>query len=355
MEAQALPSIACLGQWQSAGIWFRDSGIQLENGGVSRYYRGDTQTHLPVSTEITGYAAHGLLGIDPESAIRAGEFLANCAWDKKQRTFPFETVGPDQSAYFFDLGIIARGLLALWRHTGSPHWLDMAAAAGDAMLRDFEAPRGYHVILDLPDKQPRDYAMWWSRRPGCFQLKAALAWRELAAVTGNELYRRHFERQLNFAIETAPQFFTPWHDDIRLMDLLHPHCYYLEGLLADWKKHAGLIREGIASAQRHRRALQDRFLRSDVCAQLLRVRLMAHHLDICRLDLANAEEEVAALRTFQMESEDPRLNGAFAFGQRDGKTLPHANPVSTIFAVQALQWWSDYEAGSFHAAPADII
>ena len=354
MEAQALPSVACLGQSLSAGIWFRDSGIQLDNGGVSRYYRGDTQTHLPVSTEITGYAAHGLLGIDPDAALRAGEFLVNYAWDEDQQTFPFETDGT-QSAYFFDLGIIARGLLALWRYTGSSLWLEMAAAAGDAMLRDFEAHHGYHVIVDLPGKRPRDHSTWWSQRSGCFQLKAALAWRELADATGNHLYWRHFQRQLDFAVETAPEFFALWRDDLRVMDLLHAYCYYLEGLLADWSKHAGLIRDGIQTVQRYRRTLQDQFLRSDVCAQLLRVRLLAHHLDVVRLDAAAAEEEVSALRVFQMDSEDPRLNGAFAFGIRQNNMLPHANPVSTIFALQALQWWSDYEAGTFNAVPVDII
>ena len=43
-----------------AGCWFLSSGIQDEHGGVARYYRSDIRQNLPVSSEITGYAASTL-------------------------------------------------------------------------------------------------------------------------------------------------------------------------------------------------------------------------------------------------------------------------------------------------------
>ena len=44
-------------QLARTGEWFLRSGIQESNGGVARYYRTDVRRNLPVSTEITGYAA----------------------------------------------------------------------------------------------------------------------------------------------------------------------------------------------------------------------------------------------------------------------------------------------------------
>jgi hypothetical protein len=46
--------------------------------------------------------------------------------------------------------------------------------------------------------------------------------------------------------------------------------------------------------------------------------------------------EADALAEFQQASDDPRIDGGFAFGRRDGVVSPHINPVSTAFAMQAL-------------------
>ena len=43
-------------------------------------------------------------------------FLTSVAWDARLRVFPFEC-SERPLAYFFDSGIIIRGLLSLWRVT----------------------------------------------------------------------------------------------------------------------------------------------------------------------------------------------------------------------------------------------
>jgi hypothetical protein len=85
------------------------------------------------------------------------------------------------------------------------------------------------------------------------------------------------------------------------------------------------------------------FVRSDVYAQLLRARIYAR--DAIPVDRVAAREEAEALRAFQPETSDPRTNGAFFFGRLDGQIVPHANPVSTAFAIQALHVWEAFEAG----------
>ena len=166
-----------------AGEWFLHSGIQEPNGGVARYYRTDLERNHTVSTEITGYAAsvfvylHAATGDERylDRARSAARFLTRTAWDSASGTIPFE-IDPPAFTYFFDCGIVVRGLLSTWRVTGEQEFLDVAAALGKSMARDFASEDGsFHPILSLPDKRPleRD-ASRWSRCPGCYQLKSAV-------------------------------------------------------------------------------------------------------------------------------------------------------------------------------------
>ena len=67
---------------------------------------------------------------------------------------PFE-IDPAAFTYFFDCGIVVRGLLSVWRATGEPQYLDAAVATGDSMTRDFAGPLGdFHPILAPPFPHP---------------------------------------------------------------------------------------------------------------------------------------------------------------------------------------------------------
>jgi uncharacterized protein YyaL (SSP411 family) len=119
------------------------SGIQNRDGGVARYYRSDSATNALVSTEITGYAASALTYLhsrtgNPEyldAAVRAARYLTREVWDSAASTFPFEP-GSDR-AYFFDIGIIVRGLLAVWRATGEEQFRTRAQEATLSLAFDF--------------------------------------------------------------------------------------------------------------------------------------------------------------------------------------------------------------------------
>ena len=116
---------------------------------MARYYRSDLLKNAAVSTEITGYAVSTLVFLHErtrdaeylERAVRAARFLTRRAWDRSLGTFPFERGlnGAESGgfAYFFDCGIIVRGLLAAWRATGEAEFRDTAIAAGRGMLTDF--------------------------------------------------------------------------------------------------------------------------------------------------------------------------------------------------------------------------
>ncbi len=331
-----------------AGDWFLRSGIQEPSGGVARYYRADLERNHPVSTEITGYSASALvylhsLTVDQrylDGALAAGRFLAGAAWDPASCVLPFE-LDPPALTYFFDSGIAVRGLLSVWRATGAAEFLAVAAMLGDSMSRDFAAgPLEFHPILSLPEKRPlpRDPARW-SHSPGCYQLKSAMAWWDLSEATGDLAFRQPYEALLSAALRDAPGFLPGHPVRAKVMDRLHAYLYFLEGLLpcSGDPPCATAIREGIGRVAGYLREIAPQFERSDVYAQLLRLRMYA--AEIVPLDRAAAQEEAERLASFQAASSDPRTDGGFYFGRAGGAFLPYINPVSTAFALQAMALW----------------
>ena len=311
---------------------------------MARYYRSDLERNEPISTEITGYAASAFVylfektgrAVFADRARLAADFLTDQAWEKELRTFPFEFPGRPP-AYFFDCGIIVRGLLAVWRMSGDQRYLDAAIAGGTAMLRDFDAGKDFHPILELPSKKPTARDARWSRSSGCYQLKAAMAWRELSDVTENSKFRHAFDRMLEFATDTQHTFLPGSDDENRVMDRLHAYSYFLEALVS----YGHDVREGVGRVSAYLEKIGPRFVRSDVYAQLLRVRLLSG------VGLDCARGEAAELEKFQASGDvaDRRIAGGFHFGMKDGRLLPYINPVSAVFAMQALEMWCEHQTG----------
>ena len=331
-------------QLARTGEWFLRSGIQESNGGIARYHRTDIARNQHVSTEITGYAVSAFVYLHSvtlddcylDAARRAARFLV-AAWDATAHIMPFE-IEPAEYAYFFDGGIIVRGLLAVWRATGGQEYLDLAIAIGESMIRDFASPTGaYHPILALPSKTPIDRdPLRWSRSTGCYQLKSAMAWWDLFEATGDDRFRASYDCVLEASLATCRDFLPGHPERAKVMDRLHAFCYFLEGLLpraADPRCAAALAR-GIDIVARELRDIAPEFARSDVFAQLLRARLYADWAGAVPLRRACAEWEAGQLATFQ------RTDGGWWFGRKDGEWLPFVNPVSAAFAGQALELWT---------------
>jgi hypothetical protein len=357
-----------------AGRWFLRSGIQESSGGVARYYRSDSQQNAPVSNEITGYAVSALVYLHqvtaiPEyldAALRAARFLIQNAWSGECHTFPFEP--GSAHAYFFDVGIIVRGLLAAWRATGVEEFRSRARDAALSLAFDFMGQAEFHPVILLPDKQPAPSEPRWSRRPGCYQLKAARAWFDL----GDQDAIRLFESVLASSLATHQAFLREETDREKIMDRLHAYCYFLEGLLAvaDRPECRDVLKDSIDRVASLRSEIAPVFERTDVAAQLLRLRLIAHHLGAVPLDPKAACEEAAVVSSYQAASADPRIHGGFWFGRKRtgprsvplcapheqcGERLPFVNPASTAFALQALELWREQCTGAWRFQPSELI
>jgi hypothetical protein len=349
-----------------AGQWFLHSGIQSASGGVSRFYRADLKKNKPVSTEITGYAASALVFLyhmtgDERYLDRArltARFLCDHAWDGPLCTFPFEHPSPSTDShhhsYFFDCGIIIRGLIAVWHVTKEDRLLDMAIAASHGMIADFHSGDDFHPILELPHKRALPRTEHWSRMPGCYQTKSALAWWEVAEVTGETKLREAYLEMLATSLESCRHFLPGTPEQMRVMDRLHPACYFLEAMypVLDRPDCVAAYRSVLAAVACYLRDIKPVFCRSDVYAQLLRARI--YGAKAVPVNVAAAREEAAALAEFQVISDDPHLDGGFLFGRLHNEMVPHSNPVSTAFAIQALEAWRAFESGegsSCHLPP----
>ena len=354
---------------ERAGAWYLNSGIQELNGGVARYYRSDQRKNARVSTEITGYAISALLQLHErtgaqryfDAALRAARFLTRSAWETRFGTFPFEHSDngcrPQALAYFFDCGIIVRGLLGMWRASKDREFLDAAITAGRGMIVDFQARETIHPILSLPDKKALPYEDRWSAKPGCYQLKSAMAWHELASETGDQQFLDAYERAVVSAIANEPAFLPGSTDREKTMDRLHAYAYFLEGLLPvlNRPEYAGVYAAGVQRMSGYVDEIAPKFVRSDVYAQLLRARIYGEALGAVRLDETAAAREAEEAARFQLESEDVRIQGGFGFGEREGEILPFVNPVSTAFCMQALALWNDRQSGALRVRREDLI
>lgn len=344
------------------------SRIQEASGGVARYYRSDARQNARISTEITGYAVSTLLFLYQrtndsaylDAGLRAARFLTRHAWDARLGTFPFELNGTSESAlaYFFDCGIIVRGLLSAFRVTGDIEFRDAAIAGGRGMLADFPSAIGLNPILALPHKRPFPWEPRWSARPGCYQLKSAMAWHELFEVTGESAFLDGYEAALQAALENDRAFLPGTPERERVMDRLHAYAYFLEGLLPviDRPECAAALQNGVDRVAGYLRQIAPLFARSDVYAQLLRVRLIGEAQGVLPPDPSgHASHEAQQAASFQIESRDPRLAGGFLFGRKQGEDLPFVNPVSTAFCLQALALWDDRASGRTLPTPQTLI
>ena len=353
----------------AAGGWFLSSGIQDATGGVARYYNCELRRKAPISSEITGYAVSALLFFYLrssqaeylESALRAARFLTRTAWDAQVNAFPFEHPLNGQRtrplAYFFDTGIVIRGLLAAWRVSREAEFRETALAAGSAMLADFPADKGIHPILTLPHKCPLPSASNWSSAPGCYQLKSALAWYELYEITGEVDFLRAYETTLQDALATEHDFLPGETDANKVMDRLHAYAYFLEGLLPvlDREDCSRALRNGIDRIAGYVGEIAPMFVRSDVYAQLLRLRLYGSVLGAIPLDQEAAAYEARQAAAFQRQSEDFRVSNGFFFGRKDGKLMPFVNPVSTALCAQALALWDDHRNNTLQVRYDNLI
>ena len=346
----------------SAWQWLSRSGIQNESGGVARFYRADVQEYRDVSTQSTAFFISTFLrlgdhpqGSAPLEALRAGGFLLDRAFHRSKELFAHEVYGEDNSpsacAYFFDCTIIIRSLVDLWKATKEPAYIECAERCGFALQNLMSRMDGsFFAVYDFARDQPLDDGETWSTQPEVYQLKASLALQELTDATGLPEFVATSDTLRRWCLKRQEGFVPDFGDSEERMSRLHAYCYFLEGLLQEAGQDMDCSRAlqwGILRVENLMEEIGPEFQRSDVLAQLLRLRFYADTFGVLEIDRTTAESEVAALIEFQQQSSDSRVDGGFAFARRGTELVHHINPLSTVLALQALTMWESAEQGAF--------
>ena len=342
--------------------WLTNSGIQDESGGVSSCYEAHERRYRPISIASTSYFISTLQGAGRTAgepphpqALRAGRFLMEKAFDLSTDLFPFEMPNGDGSsrppARFLDCGIVIRGLLDLWRATSDDAYRDCAERCGLAMhSRMATVDGGFFPIYSLAYDQPEFGSGSWPVEAGVHQLKVGLAFQELTEATGLGEFERDVDLLRKWCLRRHEAFLYGDGDAEDTMSRLHAYCCFLEGLLPTAALEADssrVLQYGILQVENLIDELRGEFLRCDVIAQLLRLRLFADSMGVMELDQNRAGEEASSIAEFQMQTLDPKTEGGFALARRGEAIVPCVSPAATGFAIQALAILDQIDEGKF--------
>jgi hypothetical protein len=237
-------------------------------------------------------------------------------------------------------------------------YLARAEACGAALMRMSRVDGAFFPMLDRASGVPFNGSDHWSVEPGIYQLKVGLAFQELAELTSSGAFARTSEDLLKWSLRQHEIFLPGADTPAEVADRLHAYCYFLEGLVPYIDRRfdcAQALQAGITRVENLIADNRDALERTDTIAQLLRLRLIAEYIGVIEIDPSAASREAELLPAFQLHTEDRRTNGAFSFGRRNGQLVPHANPVSTIMALQAMRMWHEYQNGELRTTWRELI
>lgn len=360
--------------------WFVSSGIQhqknnsIYNGAVYAWYDANATTFGFLYPEATGYAISFFLYLNQREkntdyiykAKAAANWLQKRALDHTWMEFPhkfFLQPQPSVSniSYSFDNSIIASGFVHLYQATGDGQYLDFAKDMADRMVQNMQSEEGYfYSHFDLESGKIMGKEEKWSLQPSPHHAKIALFLLRLYEETKDERYRESAIKICQWAMGRQLEdgrFVTNSADN---STLLHPHCYALEGML-----HTGLSlnnEEMLNCTQRGihwllRSQLSDGGIpahfnnhgfgtseRGDSLAQTIRLTVIALHRGwIDRSYFSKLSKMVRRLLAFQCMDGSLSQKGGFRFLiDGDGHSENHLNSWVTMFAVQAMEMFSDF-------------
>lgn len=343
--------------------WFLNSGIQSEDGGFYAWQDVEDKSHSYLYSEITGYAITALSflykltkddiflkrtehaaqwilqnAVDPSGGILTRKYIKNTV-----EHYSFER----GNIYSFDCGMVAFGMLKLYKITGDKRYLACAEKIinflNTKMLKDDGL---YHPMYDTREGRPCEENLKWSTQSGSFHCKLALCLCELAEINNDKYLFTAAKRLIGSSVRTFckdGRFLTNISTET---SHLHPYSYTLEGLIYySYKTEDNSYKEIALKGFDWLAGLQEGdggfptessgggrasvpFKRSDIQAQILRLSYFMNS----RFD---RERLLEYILSFQNISRDPY--GAFLFGADEkGLFLKHSNAWCSMFALQAL-------------------
>jgi hypothetical protein len=343
--------------------WLIGSGIQSAQGGFYAWRDMEDDSHSYLYSEITGYAITALCflyavtkeKVFVNNAGRAAQWIMQDALDgsggvltRKYAKDAVEHYSFERgNIYSFDCGMVAFGMLKLYKATSDPAYLDCAEKIIKFLNGRMLRPDGlYYPVFDTKKGLPVENTVKWSTQSGSFHSKLALCLCELAGIKKDSSYNAAAKRLIEASVKTfdkAGRFVTNTADDT---SHLHPYCYTLEGMLYYSYRtgdtgYADTVEDAfkwIAGLQADNGALPTQvsgagksgivYQRADIQAQVLRLSYFIG---------SGLYRERLIERLLELQNVSEGLKGAFLFGtDKDGSFKKHGNAWCSMFALQAL-------------------
>jgi len=354
--------------------WVLYSGIQnygkrcLVNGAFNSWYDVDNKIYPYVYSEVSGYGISFYLYLESmrednellERAILSADWIHNYAliadtFDVMFRFYYHENDFWPRNSYSFDNAIILNGLVLLFNKTKNEKYLDISTKIAKRLIDVMQHDNGsFYSYYSLDDGIKLMSPDSWSKYPGSYHAKNAIALLKLFEITGDSFFKNSATKVCDWSLKQQQndgRFVSVKTDE---STILHPHCYSLEGLFyagaimdnddylqsvikgIDWIIKSQLDTGGISSTY-----VQGKFLpteRCDALAQSIRLIILALNRGLIGEEYIESVLKMGK-RLLQFQCRKPGLaqrGGFYYMINGDNIEYNNINSWATMFSVQAL-------------------
>lgn len=360
--------------------WLTNSGVFVSNssdsnfGGVKSFYDEKKKEFGFLYPEITGYYISSMRFLYEheknekfvELAKKSSEWLIKL-YDKYggiiQRISPQGI--PQNFIYSFDTGICAKGLLDCYTITKEEKFFEYGKKLNQWILDETIEANGFvKPLKNLKTNQFEENNDVWYKKSGCLHIKLAIPLLQLYKITNDDTLLVEAKKILD-SITTYqnPDGSILLHKDGGVVNL-HTLSYALEGLIFSYNvthdnNYLSCCKKAISWCDQQ---LQDdgsidlwfnskhHSKSSYPIAQLIRIKILLAKIDGLNLD-ETVEKLASFLLSLQAKNDDQKINGGFyeeffksIFGWK--KRLK-VNSWASMFSLQALYWYDNYDKISF--------
>lgn len=362
-----------------AAAWLLHSGIQNASGdranagGFNSWYDPSLGRYQYVYSEITGYGLAALAFLyaqNPSDALRQRAELA-AHWLRVEATHPCGAVltrkyyRPEDASsdysfeseviYTFDNGMVVFGLMKWYALTRDEKFLNQAKKIARFLLSAQKNDGSFYPRYSARSGTFSESEEKWSTQSGSFLVKVGMGLSDLFDATAEKAYLDAARKSAEFALKKQ----TPDGRFISFQDTggthLHPHLYSCEGLLyAGERMQSSVYIDAAARGTRWALDLQletgglpsmvsadsrSTVERSDTLAQALRLGAYFLKQGYLGEPYKNKLRRLSD-RLMSYQERGGSQDGGFRYGP-----APHINAWCSMFALQAIHYLRDAEAG----------
>ena len=360
--------------------WITDSGLIVSNpndenyGGAYSYYDEGKKKYSFLYPEITGYSASTLSFLYNNSKDDGLLKLAKANSDWINKIFKkfdciIQGISNEQKrqkfAYTFDAAICVKGLLDYYKISNSLEVLDTAKSILKWIIPAINDDGTILPFKNIESNIFEESSDVWYKKKGNLHIKVSIPFTQMYEITKDESFLNVAKKLCN----VYPKFLNKdgslsLHENDHVINL-HTQSYALEGLLftysvtiiekyleccrncLDWclKKieDDGSINLWFNSKHSSKSVYS--------IAQVIRLMILVDSIDKSKYYSDNVKKLIKFMNTLQATSVNSKINGGYyeefyksLFGWKKRKKL---NSWGSMFAIQSLYWYENYEKINF--------